>query len=49
MKRVIYQNIIERDGRQYLETGYEERTPTGIVRTAKFEIYHNPNTQTKLF
>ena len=49
MKRVIYQNIIERDGRKYLETGYEERTPTGIVRTAKFETYHNPNKQTKLF
>ncbi len=49
MKRVIYQNIIERDGRKYLETGYEEKTPTGVIRTAKFETYRDPNTQKKLF
>ena len=49
MKRVIYQNIIERDGRKYLETGYEEQTPTGVIRTAKFETYRDPNAQKKLF
>ena len=49
MKEVIYQRIIERDGRKYLETGYEEKTPTGVIRTARFETYKDPNAQTKLF
>ena len=49
-RKVIYQNIVERDGRKYLETGYEERRPDGqIIRTAKFETYHDPNKQPKLF
>ena len=29
-KEVVYQRVIERDGRKYLETGYEEQTPTGV-------------------
>ena len=49
VKEVIYQRIIERDGRKYLETGYEEKTPTGVIRTARFETYKDPNAQTKLF
>ena len=50
MKQVIYQNIVQRDGRKYLETGYEERRPDGqIIRSAKFETYHDPNKQPKLF
>jgi len=48
-KEVVYQRVIERDGRKYLETGYEEKTPTGVIRTAKFETYHDPNKQPKLF
>jgi len=48
-KEVVYQRIIERDGRKYLETGYEEQTPTGKIRTARFETYRDPNTQKKLF
>jgi len=31
MREVVYQRIIERDGRKYLETGYEEKTPTGVI------------------
>ena len=49
MKQVIYQNIVERDGRKYLETGFEEQTPTGKIRTARFETYRDPNAQKKLF
>jgi len=48
-KKVVYQRILERDGRKYLETGYEEETPTGLIKTARFETYHDPNAQTKLF
>jgi len=49
MRKIVYQNIIERDGRKYLETGFEEQTEKGLVRTARFETYHDPNAQTKLF
>ena len=49
MKKVVYQRIIERDGRKYLETGYEEQTPTGLIKTARFETYYDPDNQLDLF
>ena len=49
MREVVYQRVIERDGRKYLETGYEEKTPTGLIKTARFETYRDPNAQNKLF
>ncbi len=49
MRKIVYQNIIERDGRKYLETGFEEQTEKGLVRTARFETYHDPKDQPKLF
>ena len=49
MRKVVYERILERDGRKYLETGYEEQTPTGLIKTARLETYHDPNAQTKLF
>ena len=49
MREVVYQRVIERDGRKYLETGFEERTPTGLIKTARFETYRDPKAQKKLF
>ena len=49
MRKVVYQRIIERDGRKYLETGFEEQTPSGLIKTARFETYYDPNNQTELF
>ena len=48
-RKVVYQRIIERDGRKYLVTGYEEQTPTGLIKTARFETYYDPKDQPKLF
>ena len=51
MKRdkVLFQNIVEREGRQMLATCWQYRTNGGITTRTEYETYYDPADQLKLF
>jgi hypothetical protein len=47
--KVLFQNIVERDGRQMLATAWQYRTNGGITVLTEYETYHDPDAQLSLF
>lgn len=47
--KVLFQNIVERDGRQMLATAWQYRTNGGLTVVTEYEPYHDPASQLTLF
>lgn len=47
--KVLFQNIVEKDGRQMLATAWQYRTNGGITVITEYETYHDPAAQLALF
>lgn len=47
--KVLFQHIVERDGRQMLATAWQYRTNGGLTVITEYETYHDPAAQLTLF
>jgi len=47
--RILFQNIVEKDGRKQLATAWQYRTNGGLTVITEYETYYNPENQLTLF
>ena len=47
--KVLFQEIVEKDGRKQLATCWQYRTNGGITVLTEYETYYDPEAQLKLF
>ena len=47
--KVLFQNIVEKDGRKQLATCWQYRSNGGLVVKTEYETYHDPERQLTLF
>lgn len=47
--KVLFQEIVEKDGRKQLATCWQYRTNGGITTRMEYETYYDPADQLKLF
>ena len=47
--KVLFQNIVEKDGRKQLATCWQYRNNGGLVVKTEYETYHDPAAQLTLF
>jgi len=47
--RILFQNIVEKDGRKQLATAWQYRTNGGLTVITEYETYYNPDNQLTLF
>ena len=47
--RILFQNIVEKDGRKQLATAWQYRTNGGLTVITEYETIFNPNNQLTLF
>jgi len=47
--KILFQNIVEKDGRKQLATCWQYRTNGGLTVITEYETIFNPNNQLTLF
>jgi hypothetical protein len=47
--RILFQNIVEKDGRKQLATAWQYRTNGGVTVITEYETYYDPENQLTLF
>lgn len=47
--RILFQNIVEKDGRKQLATAWQYRTNGGVTVITEYETYYDPDNQLTLF
>ena len=47
--RILFQNIVEKDGRKQLATAWQYRTNGGLTVITEYETYYDPEKQLTLF
>jgi len=47
--RILFQNIVEKDGRKQHATAWQYRTNGGVTVITEYETYYDPENQLTLF